>query len=254
MDIIECLLSAFPPYSEDMKIDLSQPAGRFQWFLASVLFGARISERIAFKTYMAFQEAGIDTPEKILSAGWDELVRILDAGGYVRYDFSTATKLIDIMSVLLERYGTLEGLYQQSRDTVDLENRLEEFKGIGPVTAQIFLREMRGVWDINQDVSEKALEMAKWLGIDLGKFSGEKLSRAETALIKLYLRYCKKKRCSECPLVECPKRASPAKILENGCNRAIDAPASWQNNGNGTALIHKFYLLKPYNPKEKDFL
>jgi len=206
MDTIECLLSAFPLYSEDLKIDLSQPFGRFQWFLASILFGARISEKIASKTYRAFQEAGIDTPEKILSAGWNELVRILDAGGYVRYDFSTATKLINIMLALRENYGSLEGLYQQSTDTKDLENRLKEFKGIGPVTAQIFLREMRGVWDINPDVSDKAREMAEWLGIDLKELSGVKLSRVETALIKLYLRYCKKKRCPECCVSQCPKR------------------------------------------------
>jgi len=209
MDIIECLLSAFPLYSEDLNINLFQPSGRFQWFLASILFGARISEKIASKTYRAFHEAGIDTPEKILSAGWDDLIRILDAGGYVRYDFSTATKLIDIMSALEERYGSLEELYLQSSDIKDLENRLKEFKGIGPVTTQIFLREMRGVWSIDPQVSDKALETAEWLGIDLKELSGEKLSRVETALIKLYLRYCKKKRCSECPLSGCPRRYLP---------------------------------------------
>ena len=116
MNIIESLLSAFSLYSEDLNINLSQPSGRFQWFLTSILFGARISEKIASKTCRTFQEARIDTPEKILSAGWDELVRILDAGGYVRYDFSTATKLINIMSALKERYGFLEELYQQSSD------------------------------------------------------------------------------------------------------------------------------------------
>ena len=199
MSAIERLLSAFPLYSEDLKIDLTQPSGRFQWLLASILFGARISEKISCKTYRAFLEEGIDSPEKILSAGWDRLVRILDAGGYVRYDFSTATRLINIMSKLLERYGSLEELYQQSSDTSDLENRLKEFKGIGPVTVQIFLREMRAVWEINPEVSSRALEIAECLGIDLEELSKELLSRVETALIKLYLRCCKKKRCSHCP-------------------------------------------------------
>jgi endonuclease III len=211
MNAIDRLLSAFPLYSEDLRINLSQPTGRFQWFLASILFGARISEKIARQTYRAFLEEGVDSPEKVLSAGWDRLVIILDAGGYVRYDFSTATKLINIMSTMMERYGSLEELYQRSSDTKDLENRLMEFKGIGPVTAQIFLREMRGVWDINPKVSIKALEIAECLGIDLGKLSGELLSRVETALIKLYLRCCKKKRCSQCPFSECSRRAFPAK-------------------------------------------
>ena len=208
MNTIECLISSFPLYSEDLEIDLSQSKGRFQWFFASVLFGARISEKIACRTYSAFQTAGIDTPEKILSAGWNELVRILDKGGYVRYDFSTASKLIDIMSSLKERYGTLENLYKQSIDTEDLETKLREFKGIGPVTAQIFLREMRGIWDISPEVSDKASKMAGWLDINLDKFSGEKLSRIETALIKLYLRFCKKNRCATCPLVQCPRKRS----------------------------------------------
>lgn len=89
---ISCLKEQFPLYSEDLGIDLTVPEDRFRWFLASILFGARISEKIAARTYMALERAGLDSPENILSAGWDELVRILDEGGYVRYDFSTATK------------------------------------------------------------------------------------------------------------------------------------------------------------------
>jgi endonuclease III len=211
MNAIDRLLSAFPLYSEDLKIDLSQPSGRFQWFLASILFGARISEKIALQACRVFLEEGIDSPEKILSAGWDRLVRILDAGGYVRYDFSTATKLINIMSSLVERYGSLEELRRRSSDTKDLEDRLMEFKGIGPVTVQIFLREMRGVWEINPEVSKRALEIAECFGIDLGEFSGESLSRVETALVKLYLGCCKKKRCSQCPFSECSRSVFSSK-------------------------------------------
>jgi endonuclease III len=200
MNAIDRLLSAFPLYSTDLKIDLFQPSGRFLWFLASLLFGARISEKIACKTFRAFLEEGIDTPERILSAGWERLVRVLDAGGYVRYDFSTAAKLINIMSTLMERYGSLDELRQQSADTRDLENRLMEFKGIGPVTVQIFLREMRAVWEINPKASSRAQQAAKCLGVDLGELSGELLSRVETALVKLQLRCCKRKRCLQCPV------------------------------------------------------
>ena len=98
---IDRLLQLFPLYSEDLGIDLSTPSGRFRWFVASILFGARISEQIAANTYRCFEAAGIvDAPDKIIGAGWDRLVEILDAGGYVRYDFSTAAKLLDIMTVL----------------------------------------------------------------------------------------------------------------------------------------------------------
>jgi len=200
MDKIELLLANFTLYTEDLRIDLTEPAGRFKWFLASILFGARISEKIAANTYKAFERYGIDSMEKIIAAGWDELVKILDEGGYVRYDFSTATKLLDISKTLKDKYGSLENLYSLSSDTKDLARRLQEFKGIGAVTAQIFLRELRGVWQISPEVSSKAKSVAETLEINPHEFEGEQLSRVETALLKLGIKYCRRKRCEECPV------------------------------------------------------
>jgi len=200
MDKIDVLLTNFPLYAEDLGIDLTNSSGRFKWFLASILFGARISEKIAANTYKTFERSGIDSPENIIAAGWDELVKKLDEGGYVRYDFSTATKLLDIMETLKDKYGSLENLYSQASDTKDLERRLQEFKGIGAVTAQIFLRELRGVWQISPVVSSKAKNVAENLDINLQEFEVEALSRVETALVKLDLKYCKRKKCVECPM------------------------------------------------------
>ncbi|MDP2845848.1 MAG: hypothetical protein Q8N79_07235 [Candidatus Methanoperedens sp.] len=192
MDRVETLCSNYPLYSEDLGIDIKKPSGRFRWFLASILFGARISEKIAMKTYRTFEKYDILSPQKILDAGWDELVRILDEGGYVRYDFSTATKLLNIMKELKEKYGSLEELYAKSSNTEELKNKLMGFKGIGEVTSQIFLRELRSVWKIDVPVSVKAAEMAERMNINLEEFEGEELTRIEDALVKLYLRYGKK--------------------------------------------------------------
>jgi len=198
---IDLLLKIFPLYSEELGIDLSSPSGRFRWFVASILFGARISEQIASQTYRSFEASGIaDDPEKIVKAGWERLVEILDAGGYVRYDFSTVTKLLEIMASLQANYRSLENLYVESIDSGDLEKKLQEFKGIGPTTTQIFLRELRGIWKVQPEISKIAETCASYLDIDLGQYMGDKLARIETALVKLYLRYCKKGKCSECPL------------------------------------------------------
>ncbi len=196
MDKTDYLLRLFPLYSEDLGIDLTNPPGRFKWFLASILFGARISEKIASNTYRSFERYGLDTPERILAAGWDKLVEVLDGGGYTRYDFSTATKLLDIMGDLKERYGSLENLYLYSTDSGDLEKKLKEFRGIGAVTARIFLRELRGVWDVSLEVPDEIKKVADNLNIDLDEGQG----RLETALVKLNLRYCKRKRCPRCPM------------------------------------------------------
>jgi hypothetical protein len=201
-DRIDQLIAEYPLYSEDLGIDLTTPSGRFKWFLASILFGARIGENIASRTYKKFEKAGIDSPEKILSAGWARLVEILDSGGYVRYDFSTATKLLGIMAHLKERYGSLEELHDQSSSTSDLENRLQEFKGIGPVTTQIFLRELRCIWNLDQEASKEAKIAARYLDMNLDELEGEKLSRVETALIKISIRCRKRRECLKCGMRE----------------------------------------------------
>jgi endonuclease III len=143
--------SAGGRFSKELGIDLcsSKPREIFRWFLAAILFGARISERLATRTFQVFDREGVASPEKILNRGWDGLVQLLDEGGYARYDFKTATKLLGVAKALEEQYGgDLNRLHAIASDGVDLENRLQSLgKGIGQVTVNIFLREMRGIWE-----------------------------------------------------------------------------------------------------------
>ena len=137
-------------YASALGIDLAAPdAGeRFKWFLAAVLYGTRISESLATRTWRELAARGVLTPERILATGWDGLVAILDAGGYVRYDYKTATKLLELCAALMRDYGgSLDALHDAALDTRDLENRLKALgKGIGDITVGIFLRELRGIW------------------------------------------------------------------------------------------------------------
>lgn len=132
----------------DLGIDLAsrREGERFKWFLACLLFGKPIQQEVAKRTYQEFVGEGLVTPEAILDAGWDRLVAVLDRGHYVRYDFSTATKLLEICRDLKERYGGLAGLLSQARNERELADRLLQFKGIGPVTTRIFIRGARGTW------------------------------------------------------------------------------------------------------------
>lgn len=191
---VEFEISKLQSYSEELGLDLSRPEDRFKWFLASLLFAKRISTEIAKETYRRFEEEGLVTPEKILEAGWDRLVQVLDSGGYVRYDFSTASKLLEIMKKLKEEYGDLGGIHRASKDPRDLERRLQEFKGIGPVGVNIFLRELRGVWKkADPKPSSMAIKVARQLSLEEPK-------PYESALVRLNLEYCKKRRCGECPV------------------------------------------------------
>jgi len=194
-------LSQLPSYSEELGLDLSKPEDRFRWFLASMLFAKRISAEIAEKTFRRFEEEGLITPEKILEAGWHRLVQVLDSGGYVRYDFSTASNLLNIMKELKDKYGDLETLHRETTSPKDLETRLLEFKGVGPTGVNIFLRELRGIWrNAKPNPSRMAVRTAQRIGL-------EDIEPHESALVRLNLEYCKKRKCGECPVAgQCTER------------------------------------------------
>lgn len=130
-----------------LSIDLA--SGRetelFKWLLACLLFGKPIQTEIAEQAYRELTEAGLTSPDAILSAGWDKLVLLLDRAHYVRYDFSTATKLLEVCSELKRTYGSIPSLMSQAGTATELSRKLQEIKHIGPVTARIFLREVRPI-------------------------------------------------------------------------------------------------------------
>jgi endonuclease III len=134
--------------AEELGIDLaSKEEGElFKWFLVCLLFGKPIQQQVAERAFRTFVEARLLSPDAILHAGWDELVWQLDDAHYVRYDFSTATKLLHVCRELKERYGSLTNLLAQSKTPRQLSVRLQELKYIGPKTAEIFLREVRPIW------------------------------------------------------------------------------------------------------------
>jgi hypothetical protein len=156
-------------FSSELGIDVTSGDAReiFKWFLAAILFGARISQTLAMRTYSEFSKHNLLSPQSLIRRGWDGLVKVLDAGGYVRYDFKTATKLLEVSHALIDRYaGNLDQVHRAAADSQDLEQRLKALaKGIGDVTVNIFLRELRGVW---QKAEPLPSELVLTAGRDLG--------------------------------------------------------------------------------------
>ena len=141
-------------------------------------------------------------------AGWDKLVEILDSGGYVRYDFSTASNLLQMANSLKQKCGSLEDLYAQAKDSDDLGKRLLEFKGVGPTTVNIFLRELKTVWTkARPKLSPLAGEVASKIGLSNTDANPPGL---ESALVRLSSEFCKRRRCSGCPVkAECQEAKAP---------------------------------------------
>ena len=180
-------------YSERLEIKLKEEP--FKWFLAAVLFGAPIREENAIKTYKIFERNGLTEPEKILEAGWDTLVFYLDEGGYTRYDFKTADKLLEACRNIIKK-GGMEKILKEK----DLRKELKLAKGIGDVTIDIFLREM----GMPHKISKYALMAAKNHGLldenKIKKIEGIDAIELEIALMKLGRDYCRKNKCQECPM------------------------------------------------------
>jgi hypothetical protein len=185
-------LKRTPLYSEELGINLAARDDNqyFCWFLASLLFGGHISETIARRTYQAFCRHQLTTPHSILNAGWDFLVDpIMREGGYVRYDFSKSDQILRDCRTLVEEYqGSLWRLHETSRDKADLEARLLAFHGVGPVTVNIFLRELRPFWPKADPAPlPMVLTVAASLGIDLSRYRRATLTfvRIEAGLIRM---------------------------------------------------------------------
>lgn len=204
--LLRSLLKKFgQPFSEELGINLKSKKSSeiFKWFLASLLFGARISETIAKNTYKVMVgKYKLNSPQKIIKAGWDFLVsRIMREGGYVRYDGKTSDELLSISRKLIKEYKSdINQIHKQAKNEKDLENKLQQFKSVGPITCNIFLRELRGIWTkANPDFSPLVKLAAKKLRINnIRKFwqknriKGYNLVSFEAALLRLGKDYFRK--------------------------------------------------------------
>jgi len=177
-------------YSEMLGINPQKE--KFKWFLASLLFGAPIRESNAIKTYFIFEKNGLTQPQKIIDAGWDKIVDILDEGGYTRYDFKTADKIIEACKKIVEA-GGIEKIMEKGRDSLKIA------KGIGDTTIDIFLREL----NMPHNPSKYAIIAARNHGFveggKLKKIKGIDEVKMEIAFMRLGRDYCRKGKCMDCP-------------------------------------------------------
>ena len=137
------MLRQLLPRDLGFEVQPRDEASLFRWFLASFLFGNRISQAVAAQTWRVLVVThGLDTPRRLCACSHRELVRMLGEGGYRRYDESTARRLARLGRTLVDDYGgRVLGIAEHADDRADFERRVLAFDGIGPVTLRIFMRE-----------------------------------------------------------------------------------------------------------------
>lgn len=154
-------------YADEAGIRLKDtPQPLYRLLVLAQLLSARIRGSIALATARALHEAGLRDPRRMADADWQERVDALGRGGYRRYDERTATQLGEGAELLNERWrGDLRRLRREADGKVsELRHLLQEFPGVGPAGADIFLREVQGVWpEAAPYLDAKALQGAERL-------------------------------------------------------------------------------------------
>ncbi|MFF7375132.1 endonuclease [Streptomyces massasporeus] len=156
-------------YAEEAGIALKDtPQPLYRLLVLSHLLSARIRGSIALATARALHEAGLRDPRRMARSSWQERVDALGRGGYRRYDERTATQLGEAAELLNDRWGgDLRRLRREADGEVpELRRLLQEFPGMGPAGAGIFLREAQGVWpEAAPYLDAKALQGAERLDL-----------------------------------------------------------------------------------------
>jgi endonuclease III len=131
--------------ARDLQISLddANEEGLFKWLVASFLMGKRIQGAIAAEAYrLIVEKHQRDTPRKLARCTHRELVAMLGEAHYVRYDESTATRLLALVHKLNNEYAAkVNNIVAASVDRREFEKRLLTFDGVGPKTVEIFMRE-----------------------------------------------------------------------------------------------------------------
>lgn len=130
-------------HPEDFNLDiLSGDDDLFRWFLLTFMLGKPIQSTVAVQTWRLFIDKKLDTPWAISESSNYNLVRVLHEGKYTRYQHVMARALQTCMQQLIRDYdGSLVFMLESSADENEFNKRLQKLYGVGPKTAEIFMRE-----------------------------------------------------------------------------------------------------------------
>ena len=169
-DVTRALLDRYGrTYADEAGIwPADAPQSLYRLLVLATLLSARIRAGVAVAAAKELSAAGMRDPARMAAATWQQRVDALGRGGYRRYDERTARQLGEGAELVRERYGgDLRRLRDRAGgDVAELRRALQEFPGIGPAGADIFLREVQSVWpEVAPYLDAKALQGAEALGL-----------------------------------------------------------------------------------------
>jgi hypothetical protein len=169
-----------------------QPAPLYRLLVLSVLLSRRVQAKLGTRASRELLDDGYGTPERMRDASWEDVVGALGRAKYTGTE-QTTTALQEGAQLVLDEWG---GDLRRMRKAADgdpgkLKEFLTRFPRLGPVGADIFLREVQAVWpEIRPHLDARALAGAEKLGLpqDATKLaeqvSGDDLARLAAALVR----------------------------------------------------------------------
>ncbi|MBL7496321.1 hypothetical protein I6A84_12420 [Frankia sp. CNm7] len=187
-------------FAEDIDADVAADTAEamFRLLVFATLASARIRSSAAVQASNALFKEGWTSPAAMADSTWEQRVQVLNQHGYARYDESAARTLGESCHYLLETYdGDVRGLRDAADHQRDREHALLlEIKGIGPVGADIFLREAQAGWDeLIPYVDARTRTTARELGLPgdprrlLDEVEREEFPRLVAALVRSRLEH-----------------------------------------------------------------
>jgi endonuclease III len=185
-------------YADDIGADVAgggAPA-MFRLLVFALLASARIRTTVAVAACRALMDAGWTSPARMAEATWEDRTKVLNRAGYARYDESTSRRLAATCRRVEDVYG---GDVRRIRDAAGMDpavesKLLQDFDGIGPVGADIFLREAQAAWpELVPHIDDRVRETARRLGLpsDPGELAGlvdrDDVPRLVAALVRARL-------------------------------------------------------------------
>jgi len=151
-------------FADELSLDVAKntPSPLFGLLLASLLLSTRINAELAISAARELRKAGMTSADRVLAADDQAIWQALERGRYLRKD-RTTPMLRETAQLAAERYdGDLRKLRGEANGDVDRAAALlREFKGIGAVGSEIFLREVQVAWtELAPFAGERALAAA----------------------------------------------------------------------------------------------
>lgn len=183
-------------YAEQSGIRLKdKPMPLFQLLVLAMLASKPVGADVAARAARELFKTGLRSPRAVVEGNRRTAIAAFGRAGYARYDESSATRLCDMATRIREEFdGDLRNLgVRCGHDANRAVDELRKFNGIGPMGADVFLREVQVVWPwVRPYFDEKALAAARELDLPatpegLNALAPHRNARLAAALVRVSL-------------------------------------------------------------------